>query len=151
MSTTDSPAPDPVVVETGPARFETEIVVRGHSLTADEPIDHDGTDRGPTPYELLSSALGACTSITLRMYADRKGWPLERVVVRLTHAKVHAKDCPDADPRYEHQGKIDHIERRIELVGDLEDEQRTRLMEIADACPVHRTLEAGVHVTTEVD
>jgi len=82
------------------------------------------------------------------MYADRKEWPLEEVVVRLDHEKCHAEDCPEADPRYEHQGKIDHIERRIELIGDLDGEQRERLMEIAHACPVHRTLEAGIYVTT---
>jgi putative redox protein len=133
-------------VTTG-AGYATEIQAGGHELHADEPTDLGGTDTGPTPYELLISALGACTSITLRMYADRKGWPLERIEVRLSHDKIHARDCQDCESA---TGKIDVIEREIELYGPLDDEQRQRLLEIADKCPVHKTLHAEVKVRTRL-
>ncbi len=124
-----------VVARVGESGYMTDIIAQGHSLVADEPTSHGGTDRGPSPYGLLSAALGACTSMTLRMYADRKQWPLEGVVTRLKHAKVHAEDCAECESK---TGKIDRIERRIELLGDLDDDQKKRLMEIADRCPVHR-------------
>ena len=110
-------------------------------------FDVGGTDTGPPPYDLLVAGLGACTSITLRMYADRKGWPLEAIVVRLQHKKIHARDCEDCETRV---GKVDRIERVIELHGPLSDEQRRRLLEIADRCPVHRTLHSEVKVETRL-
>ncbi len=109
-----------------------------HALDADEPTHiPGGTDTGPAPYELLLAGLGSCTSMTLRMYADRKGWDLTGVDVRLGHAKIHARDCPECATK---TGRVDVIEREIELRGELSEEQRARLAEIADRCPVHRTL-----------
>lgn len=127
--------------------FSQEIVARRHRLTADEPADIGGTDTGPTPYELLLAGLGACTSMTIRMYADRKGLPLEGVRVRLFHSKVHAIDCAECETRV---GKIDRIERVIEVIGPLNDEQRARLLEIANKCPVHRSLESEIHIPTRL-
>ncbi len=127
-----------VTVTLDASRYRTEIVAGGHALVADEPESVGGTNRGPSPYDLLVAGLGACTAITLRMYADRKNWPMDEVHVHLMHEKMHAKDCDcDAGDR---MGKIDLVEREIELIGDLTDEQRNRLLEIADRCPVHRTL-----------
>jgi uncharacterized OsmC-like protein/alpha/beta superfamily hydrolase len=157
---TTAPVPDPrdgahpedrVVVETGMDRYRTSIFAGAHGLVADEPVALGGTDLGPTPYELVGGGLGACTSITLRMYADRKKWPLESVRVRLQHRKEHAKDSVDPDTHHGHEGRIDHLDRRIELRGDLTEEQRERLLEIADHCPVHRTLQAGIYITTSSD
>lgn len=128
---------DHVSVHTGDG-FYTEITANGHTLVADEPPSMGGTDEGPTPYDYLAGALGSCTAMTLRMYADRKEWPLESVTVHVKHGKIHADDCADCETK---TGKIDHIEREIEIVGDdLSDEQREKLLEIADKCPVHRTL-----------
>ena len=139
---------DRVVVRTGRTRYRTEIMANGHALVADEPVAVGGADTGPTPYDLLVAALGACTGMTLRMYAERKGWPLEEAVVRLRHRKVHAAD----EERCEAQdGRLDQIERELQLAGPLDDEQRERLMEIADRCPVHRTLTAGVRVKTRLE
>ncbi len=134
-----------VVVRTGREHYYTEVVASGHRLTVDEPESVGGTDRGGTPYDLLLGALGSCTSITLRMYADRKSWPLEEIVVRLGHAKIHASHCEACETT---EGKVDRIEREIELTGDLSDEQRARLLEIADRCPVHRTLHSEIVVET---
>jgi uncharacterized OsmC-like protein/predicted alpha/beta-hydrolase family hydrolase len=134
-----------VATRTGADGYRTEIRARHHSMAADEPAVVGGADTGPTPYELLSAALGTCTSMTLRMYADRKGWPLEEVTVRLRHSRVHALDeeqCEHRSPR------VDQIDRTVAMVGPLTDEQRARLLEIADRCPVHRTLEAGVRIQT---
>jgi len=136
--------PHAVRVRTG-SSYYTEIKSGGHGLLADEPVRLGGTDRGPTPYGLLVSALGSCTSITLRMYADRKGWDVDEINVYLNHKKVHANDCEDC-PDSTH--KIDHIERLIELKGNLDATQRKRLLEIADLCPVHRTLHGKIHITT---
>jgi uncharacterized OsmC-like protein len=126
-----------VVVRTGEGLC-TEIEARGHELVADEPISVGGADAGPTPYDYLLAALGGCTAMTLRMYADRKGWPLESVRVRLSQNRVHATDCEECETE---EGRIDRIEREIELAGPLEEEQRRRLLEIADKCPVHRTMQ----------
>lgn len=126
-----------VAVRTGRDRFYTDVWARRHYFAADEPVKAGGTGAGPSPYDLLAVALGACTSMTLRMYADRKDWPLEEVAVYLYHEKVHAKDCADCET---HVGKIDRIDREIELKGALSDEQKARLVEIANKCPVHRTL-----------
>ncbi len=118
-----------------------------HHLLADEPQAYGGTNRGLTPYGLVSAGLGACTSMTIRMYARRKGWPLEAISVDISHNKVHAQDAETAT-----NNRVDHFERRIRLTGPLDTEQRARLLEIADKCPVHRTLETGARViTTLVD
>ena len=136
-----------VVATTGAAGFHTEILAGGHPLVADEPASVGGTETGPSPYDFLAAALGACTSMTLQMYARRKGWPLESATVRLTHKKIHALD-EDEVPAV--PVRLDHIDRELELEGPLDDEQRARLAEIADRCPVHRTLEQGVTVSTAV-
>jgi uncharacterized OsmC-like protein/alpha/beta superfamily hydrolase len=149
-SATVTVATDHVVVETGPDHFRTSVFARSHGLVADEPETRGGTDLGPTPYELVSAGLGACTSITLRMYADRKEWPLESVEVRLRHTMERAKDTLDPVDHHAHQGRVDRFDREIELRGDLTAEQKERLLEIADHCPVHRTLEAGAYITTEL-
>jgi putative redox protein len=104
-----------------------------------------GTETGPTPYDYLLAALGSCTGMTLRMYADRKGWPLEAATVELSHEKIHAEDCEHCDTT---EGKVDHVERTIELTGDLSADQRDRLLEIANMCPVHRTLHGEIDVTS---
>ncbi len=147
-SEVEGASPDePLMVRTGEAGLRTEVMVRGHSLIADEPVAAGGTDMGPTPYEYLSAGLGACSSITLRMYADRKGWPLESINVRLAHRKTHAKDCETCETE---KGYIDEIEREIELIGPLDDQQRERLIQIADRCPVHRTLHSEILVKTHM-
>ena len=140
------PADNRVVASIGAEGYRTEIAASGHALVADEPIAVGGTNLGPTPYDLLNAGLGACTVMTLRMYADRKGWPLEGVTARLQHEKIHASDCQECESSA--SGKIDRIEREIELAGPLDDAQRKRLMEIADKCPVHRTLEGDIHIVT---
>ncbi|WP_373083913.1 alpha/beta fold hydrolase [Sneathiella sp.] len=132
-----------VVTGAGPKTFVQKIDASGHPLLADEPFSVGGTNVGPTPYDLLAAGLGACTSMTIQMYADRKKWPLDRVAVRLNHHKVHAEDCEDCDKALH---KIDQIDREIELTGDLSEEQRARLLEIADRCPVHQTLEKKVQI-----
>ena len=123
----------------------TEVLANGHPLIADEPVSVGGTNTGPSPYELLTAALGACTSMTLRMYADRKGWPLEAAEVRLEHSKIHCVDCAEASKG---RPKIDHISRELVLEGPLDEAQQQRLLEIADRCPVHRTLHSEIKVTT---
>jgi putative redox protein len=137
-------APGEVVV-TEVAGFAQTITAGRHRFSADEPVAVGGTDTGPNPYDLLLAALGACTSMTLRLYARRKKLPLEGVRVRLRHSKVHALDCATCDSK---EGKIDRIERIVEILGDLTPEQRARLLEIADMCPVHRTLESEIEVST---
>ncbi|MFP4090521.1 MAG: alpha/beta fold hydrolase [Cyclobacteriaceae bacterium] len=123
--------------------FTTEITTDEHALLADEPLEVGGSDLGPSPYELLNASLGACTGMTLRMYADHKKWPLNEVRVHLQHKKIHAQDCDSCE---KNENKIDQIERTIELEGDLNEDQKKRLMEIADKCPVHRTLSSAVEV-----
>lgn len=134
-----------IVCHTGKKHYRTEIDARGHQLIVDEPPTAGGADEGPNPYDLLAAALGACTGITLRMYADRKGWPLEAVVVSLQHRKLHAADCQECP---DVEGKLDVIDREIVLQGDLSPQQRQRLMEIADQCPVHKTLNEKVFIRT---
>ncbi len=116
-----------------------------HKFKADEPASYGGTDLGPSPYDLVSAGLAACTSMTVRMYARRKGWPLEDIAVDVEHGKIHATDCQDCEAS---NGKIDEFRRTVRLTGDLTDDQRAKLMEIADKCPVHRTLESEVKVRT---
>lgn len=135
-----------VVTRIGKAGFRTEISAGGHRLVADEPVGVGGKDSGPTPYDLLVAGLGACTAMTLRMYADHKEWPLEAVTVYLSHQKIHADDCESCKSG---GGKLDRIKRRIEILGPLDAGQRQRLMEIADRCPVHRTLHSEIEVVTD--
>ena len=134
-----------VVTRIGKTGYRTEISAGSHTLVADEPADAGGTDTGPTPYDLLVAGLGACTAMTLRMYADRKGWPLEAVTVSLSHQKIHAKDCESCATE---SGNLDQIKRQIEIFGRLDADQRQRLMEIADRCTVHRTLNSKIEVVT---
>ena len=134
-----------LVRETGVGRLQQEIVAGSHRLIADEPVDAGGLDSGPSPYDLLLAGLGACTSMTLRLYAERKALPLDRVTVRLSHSRIYAADCETCETK---EGKIDRIDRTITLSGNLDDEQRKRLLEIADKCPVHRTLMSEIEIRT---
>jgi uncharacterized OsmC-like protein len=114
---------------------------------ADEPVSAGGTDTGASPYDLLLAALGACTSMTVAMYARRKAWPLEEVTVHLRHAKIHAADCAECETK---EGMLDRIERDIHFAGSLTEEQRSKLLEIANKCPVHRTLTSEIDIRTRV-
>lgn len=135
-----------VVAETGQGTFLNHVVVGDHRFLADEPVDIGGFDAGPSPYDLLGAALGACTSMTLRLYADRKGLALDRIAVEVSHAKSHAQDC---DACVEGAGPlVDHFQRRIVVAGDLDEGQRAALLRIADKCPVHRTLEGTARIST---
>jgi putative redox protein len=134
-----------VVARTGRQGFRTELFAHGFPLVADEPVAFGGSNEGPSPYDYLMVALGACTGMTLRMYATRKGWPLAEAVVRLSHRKVHAADCLECDDQ---KSRIDLFEREIELFGELDQEQRQRLLEIAEQCPVHRTLIGDKRIET---
>ena len=125
-----------------------EIDSGSHTFYADEPVDAGGDDAGPNPYELLLGALGACTSMTLLLYARRKGWPLEDVEVRLSHRRDHARDCADCPDK---TARIDVIERRITLKGELDEAQRLRLLEIAEKCPVHRTITGTVKIDDRLE
>ncbi len=139
-------APGLVIVrETRRSTFDQEIIAGKHHLVADEPVNAGGQDNGPGPYDLLLASLGACTSMTLRLYADRKKIPLQRVEVRLRHFRVYATDCAECETK---EGMVDHIDREIRLEGDLSAEQRAKLMEIADKCPVHRTLTSEINIRT---
>ena len=135
------------VVESGEGKFAEHLLDGRHRLIADEPVAAGGKDLGPGPYELLLMALGACTAMTLRLYADRKRWPLERASVRLRHARIYAEDCADCETK---QGMLDRIERVIGLEGALDPAQRQRLLEIADMCPVHRTLTSEIKIETRL-
>ena len=152
--TTDKPAttaagqdPWEAVVHGSAKGFAQEITAGGHQFLADEPRAVGGTDTGPSPYDLLISALGACTSMTVSLYARRKQWPLESVTVRLRHSKVHAAHCADCETK---DGMLDHIERDVELRGDLSEAQRARLLDIANKCPVHRTLTSEIDIQTRL-
>jgi len=136
-----------VLVRLGAEGYVCDIDAGGHPLVADEPVALGGSDQGPSPYQLLNAALGACTAMTLRMYAERKQLPLQGVLVRLEHAKVHARDCADCP---QENARVDVIERVITLEGDLDAGQRQRLLEIADRCPVHRTLHEPVLVRSRL-
>ncbi len=135
-----------VVSEDGAGGFAQKVMVGQHRLVADEPVPM-GTDTGPTPYDFLLAGLGACTSMTVRMYADRKKWPLENVTVTLRHSRIHADDCANCETE---TGHVDRIERVLRFDGDLDDDQRQRLSEIADKCPVHRTLHSEIIIDTVV-
>lgn len=151
-ATTDdgTPATEPGTVsvqETREGKLTQTILAGRHRLRADEPEGLGGNDSGPGPYDLLLAALGACTSMTVRMYADLKQLPLEKITVRLKHEKIHAQDCAECETK---EGKIDKIEREIELQGPLDEAQRARLLEIANKCPVHRTLHSEVYIQTRL-
>jgi len=141
--------PDAVVVaETGTGKFANIVSVGGkHTLLADEPVTVGGTDTGPAPYDLLLAGLGACTTMTMRLYAEHKGLPLEHVSVTMRHGKIHAADCEDCETR---EGRVDRIDREIEITGPLDEAGRAKLLEIADKCPVHRTLHAEVKIDTRL-
>ncbi len=133
------------VARTRAGGFRTEIEAGGHALTGDEPEAMGGTDEGPTPYDLLAAALASCTTMTMRLYAERKGWPLEEAVARVRHEHVHAEDCAHCEAE---EGKISRLTREIAARGPLTDVQRERLVEIANKCPVHRTLSSEIDVQT---
>ncbi len=143
-----APADAVRVVATGQGKFQQAISIGGrHRLIADEPVAYGGGDTGPGPYDFLLAGLGACTAMTLRMFADRQQIPLEGVAVTLRHAKIHAEDCADCETK---EGMLDRIERDIELSGPLDESNRQRLLEIADKCPVHRTLESEIDIVTRL-
>lgn len=135
------------VVARNSAGYATDVRAGSFDLRSDEPVRSGGTGTGPEPYELLLSALGACTAMTLRMYATRKGWPLQDVVVKLRHSRVWAQDCADAESK---TGRIDIIDCAIELHGPLNDEQRKGLLEISSRCPIHRTLTNEIKIRTQL-
>ena len=143
----DATEPGTVVVHGSAAGFAQVIAAGRHQLVCDEPTEVGGTDTGATPYDLLLAALGSCTSMTVAMYARRKRWPLEAVTVRLQCAKIHAADCEACETK---EGRLDRIERTVELTGALSDDQRTRLLDLANSCPVHRTLMSDIHVETRL-
>jgi len=144
--TAPAPVPGKVVVqETREGKFSQRVVVGHHVIRADEPVAAGGMDTGLSPYDLLLAGLGACTSMTMRMYADLKGFPLERATVELRHDKIHAADCAECETR---EGKVDRIERLIRLEGPLSEEQRAKLLEISNKCPVHRTLHSEIAIPT---
>jgi putative redox protein len=134
------------VTETGTGTYTQQIAAGPHRFVADEPRPI-GDNTGPTPYDLLLAALGTCTSMTVRMYADSKSWPLEQVRVTLRHKRIHAEDCAECETT---KGWIAQIDRDIEFTGDLDDTQRQRLLQIAERCPVHQTLTSEVHITTSL-
>jgi putative redox protein len=133
-----------VVVRGGAKGFVQEVTAGRHHLVADEPVASGGTDRGPGPYDLLLAALGSCMSMTIALYARRKQWPLDNVVIRLRHSRVYAKDCEDCVVRDD--TRLDRIETAVELSGPLTAEQHRKLMEVAHKCPVHRTLTSQIDI-----
>jgi uncharacterized OsmC-like protein/alpha/beta superfamily hydrolase len=140
-------AQNQVITQIGKTGLTTDILAEGHRLVADEPVSIGGNGSGPTPYGYLLAGLGACTAMTLRLYADRKEWPLDSVTVNLSHQKVHAADCENCQTK---EGKLDQIEREIELSGALDDQQKQRLTQIADRCPVHRTLNSEIVIKSKL-
>jgi len=136
-----------VTVRGSASGFAQEIEAGRHRLVSDEPISVGGGDTGPNPYDLLLAALGSCTSMTVSMYARRRAWPLREVIVHLSHSKIHAEDCVNCETK---EGMLDRIHREIELVGDLNAEQRAKLLDIAAKCPVQRTLASEIDVPTEL-
>lgn len=137
--------PQVIVQEAGTGKFTQTITAGKHTLTADEPTSVGGNDAGPSPYDFILAGLGACTAMTVRMYANLKNIPLEKIVVELSHQKKYEEDCLNCESD---QAKIDHIDRNIKLLGKLTDEQKAKLMDIANKCPVHRTLTSRVIITT---
>lgn len=136
-----------IVEDSDVGPFAEAVHAGAHTMLADEPVANGGNDTEPDPYSYLVTALGACTAMTLRLYARQKKWPLQKVKVQLKHDKIYAKDCADCETK---EGKIDRIERLIELEGPLDDIQRQRLLQIADQCPVHRTLTGEIRISTRL-
>jgi putative redox protein len=136
-----------VIVSGTAVGFTQDIAVGGHRLRGDEPTSVGGADTGPSPYDLLLAALGSCTSMTVALYARRKQWPLEAVTVRLRHSRIHAADCESCETQ---EGMLDRIDREVELIGPLSEDQRARLLEIASKCPVHRTLTSEIDIQTRL-
>ena len=134
-----------MVRETRNGKFQQIVTIGPHRMVADEPVAAGGEDSGPGPYDFVLAGLGACTSMTMRLYAERKSLPLERVTVTLTHSRIHAEDCAECETKL---GMLDQIDRVIAMEGALDAEQRKRLMEIADKCPVHHTLTSEVRIVT---
>ncbi len=134
-----------VVRETRNSKFQQSVSIGPHQMLADEPVAAGGEDSGPGPYDFVLAGLGACTSMTMRLYADRKSLPLERTTVTLKHSKIHAQDCAECETK---DGMLDQIDRVIAMEGNLDAEQRKKLLEIADKCPVHRTLTSEIHIVT---
>jgi putative redox protein len=134
------------VVVSNESGLAQEIVSGKHRWRADEPAPF-GTDSGPSPYELLLAALGACTSMTLRLYAQRKGMDLQRITIRLRHFRIHAEDCRDCETK---EGLLDRVDREIELTGNLDEAQKLRLLEIAERCPIHRSLKSEINIQSSV-
>ncbi len=141
------PADNRLTAHTGAQGFRTDIFANGFSMVADEPLQYGGSNEGPSPYEYVMAGLGACTTMTLQMYARQKGWPLRDALARLSHHKIHAEDCRDCETR---EGRIDMFRREIELFGELDSTQRQRLLEIAEKCPVHRTLSGEIRIETSL-
>ena len=148
QASSHSSIPKPSVVVRGNGVSDAQEIVAGpHRLAADEPVAAGGTNSGPTPYDLLLAALGACTSMTVGMYARRKDWPLQGVVVRLRHARIYAEDCATCETK---DGFLDRIECELELAGPLSAEQRSKLLEISEKCPVHRTLQSRIEIRSSL-
>lgn len=135
--------PADVIVRGKADGFFQEITSGRFQLQADEPLDYGGTDRAPGPYDYLLAALGACTSMTVALYARRKKWPLEEVIVSLHHSRIYAQDCAECETK---TGMLDRIEMKLRLLGTVTEEQRAKLMEIAHKCPVHRTLTSEINI-----
>ena len=140
-------APTQARVTLGPQNYRCDIEAGGHRLSVDEPASVGGQDVGPNPYELLAASLGSCTAITLRMYAERKQWPLDRIEVSVTLDRIHARDCEDCESE---DGWVDRFVKRVSLAGNLSDAQRQRLLEISARCPVQRTLLSETRIESEL-
>jgi putative redox protein len=138
---------DTIVIERGDGKFTQTIETSGHNLIADEPESYGGNNRGPSPYDLLLSALGACTSMTLRIYAEHKKIDLEQVAVKLSHSRIHAEDCADCETK---NGQVDLIEKEIEVKGSFDEATRQKLLQIADKCPVHKTLTHEIKIRSKL-
>jgi|SRR5215468_10862279 len=144
MATIDESSPH-VIVRGDAKGFAQKIDIGPYHIDADEPVSYGGTDSGPSPYDLILGALGACTSMTIGLYARKRSWPVDKITVSLRHSKIHAKDCDDCETK---EGRIDRVEMEIHLEGALTDEQRAKLMEVAGKCPIHQTLTHEINIKT---